>query len=327
MESRAYQLYTAEDHQASFASRAIPYYLHSLERSVSKIHDLPAVSKEILSQISPYDLLPKSDLREEQYLQRTTGGTTGCPLPIFYSTSDWHRAIELHVTRFSKAVPIGARAFNLYNQAHISGPIFTDALRSLGAFCFNRSAHSSLEEVYSQIKKNKCNVLLTPSQSASHKGYTLEALLDVDSMAQEPYINGSNIQTVIVSSSLLTEDLVEELTDLGITKIINCYGLTELMPIAFSCPLNPHLFHVVSKGVAINEDSSHSGQLVVSRIGDFHRDGSYIPSTSTSILRYHTNDKATFLIEPCKCGHYSLSFIDISRGISAPPVTTGCQEG
>ncbi|MET0343813.1 MAG: AMP-binding protein [Polyangiales bacterium] len=281
-----------------------------------EVEALPLLTKQELRAYLPDQLLV--DPTDTFHMVRETGGTTGRPVGVFWGRSDWTAFIEA-LQRF--AGPLGRlgkgfRAWNGYNQAHVSGPCFDDLIRAFGGTPVPRHFGASDREALAEIERMRAEVLVITPQSGSGKGGSLEDLL-----ATEPgFLARLRIRALVVSSTLLRPDLLEEVREQGVTTVINYYGSTEAPPAAASCEASPTTFHLTQGHVlveVVHPDgrqvrSGERGAVVVSRIGA--SDGvSVRPSSATQLLRFVVGDTALFIDEPCACGRTSPRIADIAR--------------
>jgi len=150
------------------------------------IQSIPVITKEIFQSNSALDLLPHINGKPigPFAAHRMTGGTTSTPGSVFYSQTDWDRAVAVHhQTFFSRLSGISeVRAFNNYNQGHISGPIFSAGISGPTSLCVNRGFRSDNDQALKEIIAHRCNVLIAPPSSTA-KGGTLEDLLEADARA------------------------------------------------------------------------------------------------------------------------------------------------
>ena len=331
--------------QARFLASSVPFYqarYRSLDLSApqdfSVTTRIPAIRKEDLRSASGTDLIAAQAIDRENRIaiQRSTGGTTGRCLSIMYSSADWAAAVDAHVAALKRPAELtGERivSFNCYHQGHISGPIFNDAISALGGIPIARHFKSSDEEVLEEMARNRCNTIIAPA-SSSGKGGALESLLEIDAATRTNFINGQNIKFIITSSTALTSDLIEELRDLGISNIVNCYGSTELMPVGFSCSADRRNFHLVecnTYAFVVNSSlapvsSGSIGRVMVGRIASRSNDGRLTPSLSSGLLNYMNGDEARIEHGRCECGSAAPRIGDIARVEDrTEKLTSGCQ--
>jgi len=298
--------------QVEFARREVPFYANLYKNlKLGDLNDLkdcaahiPSLRKEqIRSLPTPYELLPKSIRASlnKLWLHRGTGGTTGPPTSIFFTKGDFDANIDgnLRITRLAnpKAPLI---AFDGYNQGHISGPYFDEVARRLGAAVITRNFGSSDAQAVLQLKFHQANCIIGPPVS-THKGGSIHDLLDADVNSGNNYINGENIKLIIMSSTGITRELYDELTQLGIKSMVNIYGSTDVCTTAVSPPYNPFElilsyghnapFVLNSEGHVANNER---GMLVASRIGSYDEQGNVIPNQGTQLINFHLGDEVTY---------------------------------
>jgi len=297
--------------QVTFVKQFVPYY-KSAFRNISFVNvesfveQLPILTKAVVRANSPFDFLSEEILRDPSqiYLQRSTGGTTGIPTSFFYTADDWRLITKIHQQAFKehlKLIDTPLRAMNCYSQDHVSGPAFGASLLGLGVLVANRSLRPTMEQLLDEIVLHKCNMIIAPPQS-SHKGGTISDLLEVDAHRKNPYINGKNIKCLLISSTLLDKELLDELKSLGITNIINCYGSTEAFPIAISVPGDPLNFKITEghvKTFFINSNgkearSEERGIVVTSRIAGLDLNRNLTLSKSSSLIHYFNDDEVLY---------------------------------
>lgn len=332
-------------HQFLFNKMRVPFYkrmyanvdIGASSDLATIVRSIPVMTKAALRRAAPHDFLPQVDgrLLGRYALQRSTGGTTGTPTSISYSKGDWERAVRAHASVFSERMGASdIRAYNGYNQGHISGPIFSESIFEAGGLCATRGFQSNDEAALRELVAHQCNVVISPP-TASKKGGTIEGLLEIDAATGTDYLNGDNIRMLVVSSSELTPTLLGELRSLGIKNVVNCYGCTEVMPVGFSCPIDPFSFHlatdagtfvaVVSPNGSLVE-SGDRGIVLLSRFGAHDVTGRFVPSLSTALLNYVTGDEATYTDGYCACGHTGASLSNLCRVANIEEkIETGCQ--
>ncbi len=289
------------------------------------VQKVPTLRKEdIRALASPYDLLDEGTAHNlaSIYLHRGTGGTTGEPTSMFFTKNDWEAVLSAMTRAVGEVHTLKKPivAYDGYNQGHISGPIFDDTIRKLGGLPISRNFGCSDEQALLQMKRHKCNLIIAPPVS-THKGGSIQNLLDADSKLGLNYINGKNIDVIFCSSTNLTPELHRELKDLGIKYIYNYYGSTDVLPTAISCQENPFDLHVLFGHVAlfvVDEEQHHvsngkRGLVISSRIGSY--DDKYRPSVSrgTQLLNYHVGDEVTYLEDQCPCGRTTPRIRDVKR--------------
>ncbi|MBC7533418.1 MAG: hypothetical protein H7318_17740 [Oligoflexus sp.] len=330
-------LMKAMHQQLRFASRYNDFWRDRLSETLLRsptftrqhLEMIPLLDKKNLRLLQHGALLPR--MGDSCHVVRGTGGTTGAPVSISWKRADWQAALET-ITRFIE--PIRAlkpkTIWNGYNQGHVSGPIFDDVIRQLGATSLPRHFRSDDGKALEDILRVKPTVLVITPQSGSGKGGSLEDFLEID----PNFIKHAGVKGLIISSTVLAEDLKEELKEQGVTTIVNFYGSTEALPDAVSCPIDPRSFHLCQGHVlveVIDANGQHvknggRGLLVVSRIGSSSAAG-IGPSLGTQLFRYVVGDKVSYREGPCACGRSTASIYDIERVLDIEEkLQGGCQK-
>jgi len=320
--------------QLDYMKNNVPYYAIKYKntnlRDIETYEDcaslVPTTRKSDMRALpTPYDLLP-TDIRknpEQIYLFRGTGGTTGRPTSMFYTHGDWRamvdgmtRPLKCEVQNFSSPII----SFDSYNQGHISGPIFDDTIKKLGGLPIARNFGSDDYQAIKQMEYHNCNLLIAPAVS-THKGGSLESLLESDTKNGTNYINGENITTIFHSSTQMPTDLRDELKGLGIKYFYDYYGSTDVLPTAISCQAKPEELHLNLGHISLfilGEDGEHvkSGQrglVVTGRIGAYDMSGRNTVAQATQLLNYHVGDEVTYVEGTCLCGRTTPRIKNIKR--------------
>ncbi|MFA6035573.1 MAG: hypothetical protein WC759_01295 [Candidatus Micrarchaeia archaeon] len=319
--------------QLKYVTENVPYYSKKYSNvNVSDIQTyedcaelIPTSNKEEIRALpTPYDLLPtkiRSNL-SRIYLYRGTGGTTGRPTSMFFSYNDWRATVEA-MTRPLREVrnlkkPI--ISFDGYNQGHISGPIFDDTIRKIGGLPLVRHFGYTDEQAVKQMADHHCNLIIVPPVS-THKGGSLEELLDADIKSGLNYITSENVDVIFHSSTSMTPELRDEVKSLGIKYLYNYYGSTDVLPTAISCQASPSDLHILSGHISlfvINEKGEHvshgeRGLVISGRIASYNDSKKVDVNEATQLLNYHVGDEVTFIDEPCACGRTTPRIRDIKR--------------
>ncbi|MBC7659466.1 MAG: methyltransferase domain-containing protein [Chitinophagaceae bacterium] len=323
------QLRFASEYVYFWHDRLPPSLLQAKPLTRKIFEQLPLLDKKTMRLLEHGALLPKNS--GPFHVVRSTGGTTGTPVSIAWKLADWHASLET-VKRFLD--PIAALKPNViwngYNQGHVSGPIFDDAIRQLGATPFARHFRSTDAEALDEIRRTKATVLVITPKGGSGKGGSLEDFLSID----PDFIRKFGIRGLIISSTVLEADLAAELKEQGIEVIVNFYGSTEALPDAVSCDIDPSSFHLCqghvfvevidSKGCQVR--NGERGLVAVSRIGSSGPAG-IAPTLGTQLFRYVVGDMATYSEEPCGCGRTTPRISEIARVLDIEEkLQGGCQK-
>lgn len=334
--------------QLAYMKREIPFYstfyasisandICSLKDCITKI---PALTKSQVRQLnSPFDLLSKKYIEQQPkklLLHRGTGGTTGQPTSVFFTHGDFRACIEgcsrYYLNLKDELSPI--IAFDNYNQGHISAPYFEALFRELFNCCIiTRNFQSSDEDALHQLVQHRCNAIITPA-IATHKGGSLEDLLDADVRTGTNYINGDNIKIILCSSTEVTDELYQEITDLGIKYVINAYGSTDVGGVAWSYATDPRILNLNFGHITafvVDDDQRHvkdgeRGYLIASKIGSYQEDGSIGPFEGTPLLNFHLGDEVTYHANSPLSGVTASAISNPERVIDIEEkIESGCQ--
>ena len=135
---------------AAFAKRHTAFYARFYEgRDPRDFESLPLVTKQLVRDISPYDLLARPLARKVVTYGETTG-SMGSPTPSFFTRSEFRAATLL--TRMSPHLPmildgvkrnrtvVNGLAFGFT----VAGPMFGDIMQNLGGLVANVGSRSTL---------------------------------------------------------------------------------------------------------------------------------------------------------------------------------------
>jgi phenylacetate-coenzyme A ligase PaaK-like adenylate-forming protein len=320
--------------QIEVARTKVDFWKNRLPAQIQDIEALALLHKSQIKNLSPLDLVPDQRTKNSEVnaytIFRGTGGTTGKPLGSFWSQSDWNASIEA-ATRYLE--PLRSLdpliVWNGYNQAHVSGPAFDDIIRKMGGTPIARHFRSSDLEAIQEIQAIKANALVVTPKGGSGKGGSLEDLL----IADPDFLKRLGIRALLVSSTPLEKEMVNELQSQGVDQIYNFYGSTEAFPTAVSCQADPTTFHLCLGHLyveVVNADGRHvlsgeRGLIVVSRIGSSSPNG-LAPNQGTQLFRYVVGDTAIFVDEPCSCGRATPRIHGITRVINVEDkLKGGCE--
>jgi phenylacetate-CoA ligase len=311
----AAQLRFAIEHVPFWRKRLAHLDPRRLEPGPALLAAVPLLHKREMRLLEPFALAPQRT--GSFHIVRTTGGTTGAPVPLIWTAADWNAAIHA-IGRFLDPVRRLAPkvVFNCYNQAHAAGPSFDDVARLLGATPVARGAHASDLDTVRDIERFGAQVIVLTPRSGSGKGGSLEDLLAI-----EPnFLERAGVRALLMSSTPLGEDLVAELRAQGVDHVVNLYGSTEGFPQAISCAHDPMALHLCQGPnfvEVLRPDGTHvaggeRGQVVVSRLGGVEH-GGVAPAGGTQLFRLVVGDEVTYVDSPCACGRTSPRIKDVVR--------------
>ena len=302
--------------QITYMRATVPFWHDRLsnafvdERRLECLADLasvPVFTKAELRATPPVVLLPGAT-RSELKICRWTSGTSGRPTVNFWSETDWAALVAVTARMIGRQAPMQApTVFNVYSQAHVTGPLYNAALRQLGAVVYDRSHHP--EEVFSTLEQSELftfDTIILPAKTARGKGVGLGDLL-----AQDPnFLARNQVRWWLGSSGTFDAETVERAQAQGVRVITNLYGSSEFALFAVSCTHSKGDYHV-SQGHVLVEVVDHSGvpvqtgefgHIVVTHLCGMDEIGNARNHGGTQMLRLAAGDGATLLNDPCTCG-------------------------
>jgi phenylacetate-CoA ligase len=314
-ETRAAHLVDAVRQQIAYMRASVPYWRERLsdvaddKSEIASVEDLarfPILTKEELRSIRPAALLPKdhADLR----VCRWTSGTSGRPTVNFWTATDWAALVASTARLLGRQTPMASpTAFNGYSQGHLTGPLYSEALRRLGGTVYDRSHHAEgLFSTFAQAELFDFDTLVIPEETVAGKGAGLTTLLEDD----RTWLKRHGVRWWIGSSGTFNAATVAAVRRQGVEAVSNLYGSSEFGLFAVSCSQVPGDFHVaqghvlvevVDKfGVAV--DDGQFGRIVVTHLCGMDNNGQARIHGGTQILRLAAGDGANYLSGPCACG-------------------------
>jgi phenylacetate-CoA ligase len=307
-------LSSAVRRQIALARVDVPFWRDRLvavkDDDIATLVDLckiPILTKEELRAALPAALLPmrtRSDLR----INRWTSGTSGPPTVNFWSETDWAALVASTSRMLERQAPMRAPvAFNAYSQSHVTGPLYSAALRRIGGVVYERSHHP--EDVFSTLNQAdlfEFDTLVLPARAMRGKGFGLFDLLEQDSK----FLRRHKVRWWIGSSGTFGHQSVLRARDQGVEIASNLYGSSEFALFAISCPKKHGEFHIAQghvlaevvdgSGNAVGE--GESGKIVVTHLCGMDSEGQDVAHTGTQIIRLAAGDGATIHYDPCSCG-------------------------
>jgi phenylacetate-coenzyme A ligase PaaK-like adenylate-forming protein len=299
---------------------------------------LPETTKDHLSKNRFTEFVPKLDnsLREWDqnkgyFRNKGTGGTTGKPVTVLYSSEDW-RAMSQHIARSIKfdwkeklRELKGLKVLGMYHGDHVTNEVYQAGLSLLGVEFFNRvSTKNDVVSLYNFIQELKPNMILAPPEDGTGtqtKGSTLDMFFKLDARNTDPnaYRLSSKVNPefneVLWSSMPMSQDLQSYmLNHLQVPYQQAQYGSTEICPTGATCSKYPRDFHLGygptlvlikhSTEKRLVEDAEF-GEVLVSKVGATRADGKNIVPTGTVLVNFNTGDYAQIIQkdgEVCECG-------------------------
>ena len=326
-ESREALLLDALRRQIAFMRNAVPFWRERLakvaldEAHIQTMRDLaryPILSKEELRAIRPALLLASEHIAELK-MCRWTSGTSGRPTVNFWTETDWAAAVASAARMLRRQAPIPApRVFNGYSQAHLTGPLYHEALSRLGGVVFDRSHHP--EELFPTLAQTELfdfDTLVLPERTARGKGIGVADLL-----ADDPaFLTRCGVRWWIGSSGTFNPATVKAVQQHGVSSVSNLYGASEFGMFAISCARVPGDFHVAQGHVLVEVvdrsgspvENGRSGRIVVTHLSGMDGNGRAQTYLGSQMLRLAIGDGATFVSDACECGLTAPRLRAISR--------------
>lgn len=336
---------------ALFAKRFVPFYKihykHISEDDIMNISSLgefafklPVTTKRHLSENDAFDFLPDF-VQIEEMINKGTGGTTGKPVTIYYSKSDWN-AMAQHIARSIKFdfqnnlhELKGLNVVGMYHGDHVTNDIYRDGLKLLGIHVSGRvSTKKDAKSNYDFLQHQKPNGILAPPSDPSDsqtKGITLDEFLKSDAKNSSEFAYRFNneinpkFKLIFWSSMPLPEAMLNYMQNhLKIPYIQGQYGSTECCPTGATCKYHPREFHIGYGPTLITVihptekrliTENERGHILVTKTGGTY-DGKNIVPTGTYIINLRTGDSAVLKNingEQCQCGRNTPILTDLKR--------------
>jgi phenylacetate-CoA ligase len=311
--------------QIAFVRFTVPFWRDRLsavnDRDIATLADIcriPILTKEELRGALPAALLPMHTLLDLR-INRWTSGTSGPPTVNFWSETDWAALVASTSRMLERQAPMRAPvAFNVYSQSHVTGPLYSAALRQIGGVVYERSHHP--EDIFSTLNQAdlfEFDTLVLPARATRGKGIGLVDLLEQDSK----FLKRHKVRWWIGSSGTFDQQIVSKACDQGVEIASNLYGSSEFALFAISCPEKDGDFHVAQGHVLaeVVDDSGNavregeSGKIVVTHLCGMDTKGQDVAHTGTQIIRLAAGDCAKIHYDPCSCGLTTPRLREIQR--------------
>jgi len=337
---------------AIFAKLYVPFYRKLLEKfRIKDIEDIasleefacaiPQTTKQHLSNNSFSAFLPEgTDLFG--MINKGTAGTTGKPVTVWYSQSDWE-AMAQHIARSIKFdfrdkldELKGLKILGLYHGDLVTNEIYRAGLKLLSIHLARRaSTKSDPVSNYDLLQHLRVNGILAPPATAQDKkqtkGITLDKILELDaknlnaSCYRLSHKENPEFKMVLWSSMPLTVSTYEYLKNhLGIPYIQGQHGSTECFPTGATCEHNPFSFHLGYGPTLVNVvhpngnrliKEGERGYILVTKTGGLYKGRNIVP-TGTNLINFRTGDwtePRNINGEKCQCGRNTPYITDLQR--------------
>ncbi|HXD33697.1 MAG TPA: AMP-binding protein [Pyrinomonadaceae bacterium] len=264
-------------------------------QSFDDYSNLPFIAKNDLRS-SPSSFLSQDYERDRLWLKHTSG-TTGPPIPIWYSPEFYFQLLLLSLRKVAARFGITKLGRNPFFCLSISdipaakNSIIVDPTDEVG-FILQVVVDTTRPETFARVFEL---LRVGRFECISTKPSLFELLVEHGAN----YGGTDEAPLFLVSGGhLLDEDLRQQLTSMFRAPVINTYGMTEFNVIASECSsgqlhLDDHaLFAEVYEDSNRPPGSHEGGELVLSSLENL----------AMPLLRYRTGDQGRISHETCTCG-------------------------
>jgi Coenzyme F390 synthetase len=287
-------------------------------RNFEDYSSLPFITKNDL-RASPVDFL-SADYERENLWQKNTSGTTGPPIPIWYSHEFYFQLLLLSLRKVAARYGINALGkthvfcLSISDIPSASNSVIVDPADEVG-FILQVVVDTTRPETFARVFEL---LRATRPECISTKPSLYELLVEYGETFGG---TGEAAPLFLVSGGhLLGEDLRRQLTGMFRAPVINTYGMTEFNVIASECRSGQLHLDDLALLAEVYEDgrdmseSSQEGELVLSSLENL----------AMPLLRYRTGDQARVTHEPCACGGSGPLLVDFfGRRITCFIMSTG----
>ncbi len=281
----------------------VPYYrllfdsLRIKPTDIQTIDDLriiPILDKNTIQ--SNYSLMIASDAKN--YYKRTTTGSTGVPLCVYYDYNNKLNEIAL-MQRFLISIgkEFGSKEINLWGRPDKGIQDFLN--RKIKGLIYN----TNYLNVYRFTEDNLDNVLceLVKNPKIHLRGFT--NVIYILACKLQEMGKQINVDAVSVTAEKLLQSQREVIETYLTKNLYDQYGCGEINCIAFECNKHAGLHHafehsiieIVNNIETKSSESNDSGELVITNLDNY----------AMPLLRYRNGDIITLTKQKCTCGRHS----------------------
>lgn len=258
---------------------------------------IPIVSKASLRERPEEFLNPKYESESLRY--RPTSGTTGPPVPIWYSPNFYFESVMFSAYKVAWLAGCLPRArwpvfcFSLFDNKYLTESVWACPKPLMGLTLIlvfdERDLSVSVRRLTDLLTDLRPEVLAV-------KPNILSSLIEAgDARLQEAC---HSIRLIICGGADLDDNLRSTALDFLGVPIVNAYGLSEFGGVASECSLmrGLHLYEQDVIAEIVQPDGTiapvGSGELVLSSVAN----------SAMPLLRFRTGDVIELIDEPCPCG-------------------------
>jgi phenylacetate-coenzyme A ligase PaaK-like adenylate-forming protein len=298
------------------ACQNVPAY-HDYQ-SFDNYSSLPFITKNDL-RASP-DAFLSSGYARERLWRKNTSGTTGPPIPIWYSPEFYFQLLLLSLRKVAARYGITALGntpvfcLSISDIPAASNSVIVDPADEVG-FILQVVVDTARPETFARVFDL---LRAVQPECLSTKPSLFELLVEYG----ETYGGtGEAAPLFLVSGGhLLGENLRRQLTGVFRSPVINTYGMTEFNVIASECRSGQLHLDDLALLAEVYEDGDHAsgslpgGELVLSSV----------ENSAMPLLRYRTGDQGRITHETCACGGNGPLLVDFfGRRITCFIMSTG----
>lgn len=264
---------------------------------INSLAELPLIDKNTLRN-NP-DSFVSSSFDFQDMWRKETSGTTGPPVPIWYSPTFYFDLLLLAIRKIAALAgkdKVGERpifCLAITDNQHCNDFIVADPTDEVGFLLqvvINESKPETLARLLNLIEELHPACLTgKPSTFEVLGQYLTERKIEIQ----------FSPDVIISSGAYLSESLRAQLEDLFQTSLVNAYGMTEFGLIAFECEKKDGLH--IDRSAILAEIVDQQGRCVPPGTeGELVLTS--VANAAMPLLRYKTGDLARIETEACACG-------------------------
>jgi len=287
----------------AFAYKNVPYYTHVFDKlglkpsdiaNIQDLEKLPILTKQMIKQ-NWQDFLPQAS-KGLEYINGSTGGSTGEPLKYRMSREDYERGVALLYRCWAHAgYQLGDRLAVIAGASLI--PTTSSAIhKRLQGYTLNTQFYSSFgmsEETLFQYLKR-----MNKFKPKFIRGYASSIYLFADFIRSKGLDLNFQPQAVFTTAEKLLDRQKEVIEEVFGAKVFDNYGLNDGGVSAYECEAHSGMHIDTERAIleVVNED----GKQIVGKIGKILATSLY--NYAFPFIRYDTGDLGTLEYSECSCG-------------------------
>lgn len=297
-------------HLIYWASKNVPFYIDYFSKNKLSLNDfqtlndikkLPIVDKKILQ--SNYDLFLTKDVKKEELIHRTTGGSTGTPL-IVYADNDYIARDKANTDYYMSVFDLDI--FN-FKSIRIYGDYIPEELIKEKKYWYESNKTKLVMSCY-HIDEATLN-LYCDKIADWNPHYIHTRPSSIYPIAKLMIENNKKfkiqLKYIFCDGEYITEKQREIIEKAFQVRVINIYGHTEGCAVGHPCSYSNNLHFMPQVGLieVLDEEGNEvkspneKGEMIVTGFNNY-----IFP-----LIRYRTGDIAVMADQSCRCGrHYKI---------------------